>query len=204
MVDRPVAVAGTEAGSVEVVGVVVGVAMAATRAEEELLEIRAAREEVTAAGSEAVSEAGLEAWPEERSAGVGTAAAAAARRAAVARRAAEAGGPMPVPKEAAVAVCRAVDTAMAVETAAKATWAAARVALADGRIPAQHAACTCPSRRMPAQRLTRATRSLWRRGRSRRARRCMRRSRPPTRCPAPMSTRTACTTSGADAVEGSR
>ena len=104
MVDRPVAAAGTEAGSVEVVGVVVGVAMAATRAVEESLEVRAAREEVTAAGSEAVSAAGLEAWSEERSAGVGTAAAAAAR------------------------------------TAAKATWAAAWVALADGRIPAQHAA----------------------------------------------------------------
>ena len=33
--------------------------------------------------------------------------------------------------EAAVAVCRAADSAMAVETAAKATWAAARVALAE-------------------------------------------------------------------------
>ena len=91
MVDRPVAAAGTEAGSVEVVGVVVGVAMAATRAVEESLEVRAAREEVTAAGPEAVSEAGLEASPEERSAGAGTAASAgpscASRRGSDRRRA---------------------------------------------------------------------------------------------------------------------
>ena len=132
MVDRPVAAAGTVAGSVGVVGVVAGVAMAATRVVEELMGVRAAREEVTAAGPEAVSEAGLEASPEERSVGAGTAA-AAARRAAVARRAAEACSPMPAPEEAAVAVCRAADSAMAVETAAKATWAAARVALAAGR-----------------------------------------------------------------------